>query len=331
MRPSWEEQDLMESSGMLWEEGNWAARSEGRERGLLICYCVSPGCSNVTLIFLRGAEGLHSWVCFPLLHMPQRGSWSANARTFPDSWCLTASCYLGLFTVLKKWQQSVTHHEFSEKPLQSFSKQNAPSYHPTQTRETFLADEQLNAVLGNDPNISIFQAWVLRREQSQGARRGGVKAYVCQRCMAGPAEGLCEAWHDRRQFHTLLMVRPVFRPGRIPLRHLFQLQEIQWVPATATAIPWDPMQTHPPLCSPAGLTTCEGKANSQHPSVGPERLGVNPLGGYPVGSFLSAFRTRCQRHTPLSSFFLFKETLFEFYFFFYLTNYDGWNPSSVSY
>lgn len=77
------------------------------------------------------------------------------------------------------------------------------------------------------------------------------------------------------------------------------------------------MQTHPPLCSPAGLTTCEGKANSQHPSVGPERLGVNLLGGYPVGSFLSAFRTRCQRHTPLSSFFLFKETLFEFYFFFF--------------
>lgn len=33
---------------------------------------------------------------------------------------------------------------------------------------------------------------------------------------------------------------------------LFQLQEIQWVPDTAAATPWDPMQTHPPLLSHGG-------------------------------------------------------------------------------
>lgn len=155
--------------------------------------------------------------------------------------------------------------------------------------------------------------------------------YVCQRCMAEPAEGLCGAWQDRRQFHTLLMVRPVFRPGRIPLHHSVP---VTGNPVSASHSHSNSLRSNantPASLQSCRLTTCEGKANSQHPSAGPERLGLNPLGGYPVGSFLSAFRTRCQRRTPLSSFFLFKETLFEFHFFFYLTNYEGWNPSCVSY
>lgn len=73
--------------GMLWEKGNWAAWSvtERGDQCLLICYCVSPGCSN---IFLQGAEGPHCWVWLPLVHRPQRGSWPANARTLP--WLLVS-------------------------------------------------------------------------------------------------------------------------------------------------------------------------------------------------------------------------------------------------
>lgn len=68
--------------GMLWEKGNWAAWSvtEGGDQRLLICYYVSLGCTNM---FLKGAEGPHSWVWLPLVHRPQRGSWPANARTLP--------------------------------------------------------------------------------------------------------------------------------------------------------------------------------------------------------------------------------------------------------
>lgn len=59
----------------------------------------------------------------------------------------------------------------------------------------------------------------LEASSLKGAWRGGVKGCVCQRCTAGWAEGPSEAWHDRGQFHTLLMVRPVFHPGPIPLHH----------------------------------------------------------------------------------------------------------------
>lgn len=132
------------SSGTQWEEGNCSARSATEDGSWSLLTCrISSYHLNVMLMFLRRAEVLHSWVWLLLLHMQKEAPDRKIPEPSTDSRHFIASCCLGLFTVLKKWQKSGTHHKVSEKPLQNFSKQKAPSYLPTQTGEMFLADEQL--------------------------------------------------------------------------------------------------------------------------------------------------------------------------------------------
>ena len=140
----------------------------------------------------------------------------------------------------------------------------------------------VNGSVGNDPNISLFHHGVLRTEQSWGFREEGWRG-----------RGAKDAWWAVA--YTTLG-RPIFHPGQMPLHHLF--------PVTGNPLGASHSHSHS-LSSPTNrpappqswrLRVWEGKDNSQAPSVGPERLRANPLGGWTAGSFLSASVTRCQGH-----------------------------------
>ena len=194
--------------------------------------------------FLRGAEGLRSWVGLLLLHTLRRRLLTCKCWNPP----LTqgTSCYWVVFTVLKECRHLVTCLEASRKPLQNFSKQSAPSILPTQTREAIAAEEPLwgleeKAVPGNGPSIRPFSHRALRRAWSQGGLAERVWRGVCGRDARWSGEGLSEAWQDRGGISHFSQWGLFATPVQHHDITLLQLQETQWVPAAA--IPCDPKQT----------------------------------------------------------------------------------------
>lgn len=150
-----------------------------------------------------------------------------------------------------------------------------------------------------------------------------MKGCVSCRRMVEWAEGLSEAWHDTGWFHTRLMVRPVFHLRRMSLHHSFP---VTGNPVSAGhSISLRSKANKPASPQSWRLTTCEGKANSQYLSVGPEQLRVNPLGRQTVGSFLSTYVAREQERMCSSLRDIISSP------FFYLTDYEGWSPSSATY